>query len=73
MAKRPVSGTLHARLREVEPGVFSAEYPGELNPAEGGPQTYPDTHVGTDPAGVRSWVEQMARGLGYDRVEWETG
>jgi hypothetical protein len=71
MAEGPVSGTLRARLREVEPGLFSAEYPGELNQEEGGPQTYPDTHIGTDPQGVRSWVEQMARGLGYDRVEWE--
>jgi hypothetical protein len=68
--ERP-SGTLHARLREVEPGVFSAEYPGELNSDDPGPETFPDAHIGTDPAGVKNWVEQMAAGLGYERVVWE--
>jgi hypothetical protein len=63
-------GTLHARLREVEPGVFSAEYPGEMNSDDAGPETIPDAHIGTDASGVRSWVEEMAVGLGYDRVVW---
>ena len=63
-------GVLHAILREVEPGVFRAEYPGELNQEQSGPETYPDTHIGTDPDGVRSWVEQMAAGMGYERVVW---
>jgi hypothetical protein len=65
------SGTLHARLREVEPGVFSAEYPGEMNSDDAGPETFPDSHIGTDASGVRSWVEEMAVGLGYDGVVWE--
>jgi hypothetical protein len=65
------SGTLRARLREVEPGVFSAEYPGEMNSGDAGPETFPDTHIGTDASGVKSWVEEMAVGLGYDRVVWE--
>ena len=64
-------GTLRAILREIEPGLFSAKYPGELNQEEGGPQTYPDTHIGTDAEGVRMWVEEMAKGMGYDQVTWE--
>ncbi len=64
---------LHAVLREVEPGLYSADYPGELNAENpGGPGTLPDSHIGTDAGGVRTWVETMATGLGYDRVEWET-
>ena len=31
----------------------------------------PDYHVGTSAKDVKIWVEQMARGLGYDRVEWD--
>lgn len=65
-------GVLRAVLREVEPGLFSADYPGELNQEEKGPQTLPDRHIGTDPEGVRNWVEQMAQGMGYERVIWET-
>jgi len=65
------SGTLHARLREVEPGVFSAEYPGEMNSDEVGQEAFPDSHLGTDASGVKSWVEEMAAGMGYDGVVWE--
>jgi hypothetical protein len=66
------SGTLHARLREVEPGLFSAEYSGEMNSDDPGPETFPDSHLGTDASGVKNWVEEMAAGLGYDRVVWES-
>jgi hypothetical protein len=62
---------LHAVLREVEPGLFSADYPGELNAGDG-PGTLPDSHIGTDAGSVRTWVETMAAGLGYDGVAWET-
>jgi hypothetical protein len=65
------SGTLRARLREVEPGLFSAEYAGEMNSDDAGPETFPDAHIGTDASSVRNWVEEMAAGLGYDRVVWE--
>ena len=65
------SGTLFATLREIEPGVFSAEYPGELNSEDAGPETFPDAHIGTDASGVKTWVEEMAAGLGYDKVVWE--
>jgi hypothetical protein len=58
------SRTLRARLQEVEPGVFSADYPGEMNSDDAGPETFSDAHIGTDASGVRIWVEEMAVGLG---------
>jgi hypothetical protein len=67
------SGTLHAQLREIEPGLFSADYPGEMNGGDAGPEAFPDSHVGTDSAGVKNWVEEMAAGMGYDRVVWDQG
>lgn len=66
----PPSGDFHATLREVEPGVFRAEYSGEMNPDHPGARELPDFHVGTSRAGVKTWVEEMARGLGYSRVVW---
>jgi len=67
---RPRSGVLKATLREVEPGLFRADYPGEANQDQAGVEAFFDSHVGTDPSGVKSWVEEMAAELGYDRVEW---
>ncbi len=70
---RPVTqGELHANMQEVEPGLFRAEYVGELNPTNPDQRAFPDLHVGTDPREVKTWVEQMARGLGYDRVIWDS-
>ena len=69
---RPVTpGELHARMQEVEPGLFRAEYIGELNPDDPGQRAIPDTHVGTDARGVKTWVEQMAHALGYEHVIWD--
>lgn len=68
---KPRSGILRATLREVSPGLYSAEYAGEANAQEGGAATLPDAHLSTSPEGVKTWVEQMAQGLGYDRVIWE--
>ena len=31
----------------------------------------PDRHVGTSAQEVKLWVEQMAVGLGYERVIWD--
>ena len=67
---KPKSGDLQAVLQEVEPGLFQALYPGEANQENAGIEALPDSHIGTDAAGVKNWVEQMASGLGYDRVEW---
>ena len=66
----PTRGTLRATLREVEQGIFRAEYHGELNPENADEREFPDTHVGTDPVAVRTWVEEMARGMGYAGVTW---
>ncbi|HEY4042359.1 MAG TPA: hypothetical protein VGM32_11025 [Rhodopila sp.] len=68
---KPKSGSLHAALREIEPGLFRAEYSGEINPENPDEREIPDFHVGTDAAGVKQWVERMAAGLGYDRVVWD--
>jgi hypothetical protein len=64
-------GTLRAILREVEPSLFRAEYPGEMNADNAGVEAFPDSHIGTDAAGVKQWVETMAKGLGYEGVVWE--
>jgi hypothetical protein len=64
-------GTLRAIMRGVEPNVFKAEYPGEMNQDEAGVEAFPDSHIGTDAASVKLWVETMAKDLGYDRVVWE--
>ena len=64
-------GTLHALFEEVEPGMFRASYRGEMNQSQAGAEAFPDAHIGTDEAGVKHWVEEMAAGLGYDRVEWD--
>jgi hypothetical protein len=68
---KPRSGPLHAVLREVEPGLYRAEYSGEINPENPDEREVPDFHVGTDAAGVKHWVEEMASGLGYDEVVWD--
>jgi hypothetical protein len=68
---RPATGELHAVLREIEPGLFRAEYSGEINPEDPDQREIPDFHIGTDAASVRQWVEEMALGLGYQKVVWD--
>ena len=68
---QPERGTLHAVLREVEQGLYRAEYRGELNPRDSDARDVPDFHIGTDAAGVKKWVEEMAAGLGYEKVVWD--
>jgi len=58
-------------MREVEDGVFRAEYSGEINPANPDEREIPDYHVGTSATEVKIWVEEMAIGLGYARVIWD--
>ena len=70
LEKRRSLGLLHARMRKVE---------GELFRASTAAKSYPDpamqgtsrTLIGTSAAEVKIWVEQMATGLGYDRVVWD--
>lgn len=64
-------GALHAKIREMEEGVFRAEYRGEMNPEHPDEREFPDYHVGTSVADVKIWVEQMARTLGYSHVVWD--
>jgi hypothetical protein len=68
--KRPL-GEFHASLREVEQGLYLAEYNGEINPENPDAREIPDTHVGTSAREVKLWVEQMAVSLGYERVVWD--
>jgi hypothetical protein len=65
-------GEFHARLIEVEPSLWRAEYAGEINPEYPDEREIQDYHIGTSPADVKVWVEQMALGLGYTKVIWET-
>jgi len=71
MEKSRSLGVLHARIRQVEPGLFQAEYSGEMNPEQTDARDFPDRHIATSVADVKVWVEQMAVGLGYERVAWD--
>jgi len=71
LEKRRSLGDLHARMRPVEGELFRAEYSGEINPESSDARDIPDYHVSTSAEDVKIWVEQMARGLGYDRVVWD--
>lgn len=71
LEKKNSLGEFHASLHEVEGGLFRAEYSGEINPDDPDEREIPDYHVGTSAADVKIWVEQMAAGLGYDRVVWD--
>ena len=62
----------HASMRKVENGVYRAEYAGEINPENPDEREIPDFHIGTSVADVKVWVEQMALGMGYRRVVWDT-
>jgi hypothetical protein len=69
-SSKPRSGTFHASLRRSG-GLYRAEYSGEINPDQTDARDIPDYHVGTTAADVKTWVEQMALGLGYDTVVWD--
>ena len=65
------TGEFHASIRRIESGLFRAEYRAEMNPEQPDERAIPDYHVGTSLADVKIWVEQMARGLGYQQVVWD--
>lgn len=71
MSAIPVGSTLHARLIRTQDGMVRAEYPGEFNSQPADASEFPDLHLGTDEHEVRTWVEQMAKDLGYASVVWE--
>ena len=70
LEKRRTLGDLHARMRAVQGGLFRTEYSGEINP-ESSDQDIPDYHVSTRAEDAKIWVEQMAKGLGYERFVWD--
>ncbi len=72
MADDAVKSDFHAHLVQVEADLFRAEYTGELNPENPDARRLPDSHIGTDAASVKLWVEQMATSMGYTRVVWDT-
>lgn len=72
---RGAKGTLHARIRKMEPGVYRAEYPGELNP-QPNRQNPPerilsDYHLADSVEAAKYFVESMARELDYREVIWD--
>jgi hypothetical protein len=69
--KLPTKGQLQARLRQVEANLFRAEYSGEINPDNPDQREILDFHIGTSAADVTTWVEEMAKGLGYSDVAWQ--
>lgn len=71
LEKRRPTGEFHANLQQVEEGLYRAQYSGEINPDKTDERDIPDYHLGTSAVEVKSWVEQMARGLGYDKVIWD--
>jgi hypothetical protein len=65
-------GSLHARLSEVEPGLFKAEYvEGDREFGAVDAVSIPDSHISTSRDGVKMWVEQMAANMGYREVIWD--
>jgi hypothetical protein len=71
LEKRRSTGEFHASLQRVEKELYRAQYSGEVNPDNPDERDIPDHHIGTSAAEVKTWVEQMALGLGYDQVVWD--
>ena len=69
-SRRP-TGEFHASIQRVEQELYRAQYSGEINPDDPDAREIPDYHVGTSASAVKTWVEQMALGLGYERVVWD--
>ena len=69
-SRRP-TGEFHASLQRVEQELYRAQYSGEINPDDPDAREIPDYHIGTSAAAVKNWVEQMALGLGYEKVVWD--
>ena len=69
-------GDFHARIREVEKGVFRAEYQGELNPMQNAEnpsaRQWPDYHLSDSLQAAKTWVENLAREMNYNRVVWDS-
>jgi hypothetical protein len=64
-------GPLHARVDEVEPGLFKAQYVEHTADRGADAVSIPDSHISTSRDGVCNWVEEMAARMGYSEVIWE--
>jgi hypothetical protein len=67
----PGSPIMHASMREVETGLFSAEYPTNPDPGAAGIERPQETHIGTDAESVKFWVEEVAVKQGFTQVVWD--
>jgi hypothetical protein len=65
-------GDFHARIREVEKGLYLAEYTGELNPDNPDQREWADSHLATSLDDANVFVENLARTENYRRVVWES-
>jgi hypothetical protein len=69
--------TFRARLEKIDDGMYRAFYrqttPREEQEDEAGAKGRipPDTHVGSDAASVRAFVESLAKNRGFEKVVWE--
>jgi len=55
LEKRHSLEDFHASLREVQGGLFRAEYSGGINLDDPDAREIPDYHVGTSAADVKTW------------------
>ena len=65
-------GDFHARIREVEDGLYLAEFTGELNPDNPDAREWTDSHLSTSLDEAKVFVENLARTENYARVVWES-
>jgi hypothetical protein len=69
-------GDFHARIIKVEPGLYRAEYPGEMNPEPNGEnpeeRVIPDYHLADSVEAAKYFVESLAKGMNYARVVWDS-
>jgi hypothetical protein len=65
-------GEFHAVLRRTAGGLYQAQYSAEFNPENPDARELPDFHLSSTMADAQVWVEQMALGMGYSRVIWDS-
>jgi hypothetical protein len=58
LEKQRPRGEFHARMKEVDEGLYCAEYSGEINPENSNQQDIPDYHLGTSIAEVKSGLSR---------------
>jgi hypothetical protein len=54
--RKPPSDEFHTSMKQVEDGLYRAQYSGEINPENPDAREIPDTHLGTSmAAGSSRW------------------